>query len=98
MEQGSEPTPGNICYAPSNTIAGDLICRFIDSDIAAVIRMKGNVYVLVGRAMVLGIDQDISIFAQGMEEPSQSMLTGGGETISLDLTLDELRELTFPPY
>jgi hypothetical protein len=105
VEVGGAQSRGDICYAASNTIAGDLICRFIDSDIAAIIRMEDNKYILVGRAMILGVDQDMSIFTQGIQElPELKHLgigekrRGRGKTIYLTVTPDEPRELTSPCY
>jgi hypothetical protein len=87
---------GRFCYAPANTTAGNIVCRFTDSAVAAIITVDDGRYVLVGRAMILGVDQDLSIFAQGMEEQFMLKHQDETETIRFIVTLNELRELTSP--
>ncbi|KAN0093676.1 Heterokaryon incompatibility protein (HET) domain containing protein [Hyaloscypha variabilis] len=91
-------------YGPSSANLGDVICRFINSDVVAVLRPVRGSYVLVGRAMILDEDEDVSVFHEGFE-PTPSMLRTGmlsifpRETIiRLKVTPAALQKLTSPHY
>jgi hypothetical protein len=43
---------GRTGYAPYNTLKGDVICQFLGCDVAAVLRRKGLVYDIIGKALV----------------------------------------------
>jgi hypothetical protein len=93
-------------YGPLNTHPDDIICRFQDSGIVAIVRKMERKCTLVGRAMIIDNLQDVAVyskttFAQVMYEDIQRgpVITGDlDRSISLTVTLTELRDLTSPYY
>jgi hypothetical protein len=49
---------GRSGYAPYNTLKGDVICQFLGCDVAAVLRRKGQVYDIIGKALVTKSSQE----------------------------------------
>jgi hypothetical protein len=118
IEQPSEKAPPWIlristvpwmhAYGPSSTQPGDIICRFINSDVVAVLRPVPIPYILVGRAMILNSHEDVSIFHEGLEElplmvesdlhPRNRLMLPAREIIRLEITPAELQSLTSPHY
>lgn len=43
---------GRTGYGPYNTLEGDFICQFLGCDIAAVLRRNGQVFEIIGKALV----------------------------------------------
>jgi hypothetical protein len=49
---------GRSGYAPYNALVGDVICQFLGCDVAAVLRRNGQVYDIVGKALVSKSSQE----------------------------------------
>jgi len=84
-------------YGPAETQNGDLVVRFLDSSVTAILRREWYGYVLVGRGMVLNETGDLDTFYEGQRMLKPKILQGGN-MVEFWLSGEDLRSLTSPHY